>query len=135
MRGESEETSRQLAALDGVVASLRQDMAVNDELSSRQLADLERHQTQLDDERQNVQLALDAAESTVSQLQATVKQGTTTCVTNRCMAMAKLCTGQFIIFIPNKIQISFTLHSRLENLKHRALMTIATVGRSADCTA
>jgi len=74
-RGESEETSRQLATLEGVMASLRQDIAVKDELSSHQLADLERHQTQLDDERCSLQLALDAAESTVSQLQATIKEG------------------------------------------------------------
>jgi len=76
--GESEETSTQLAALEGVMASLRQDIDVKDELSSRQLADLERHQTQLDDERRSLQLRLDAAETTVSQLQATIKEGTTT---------------------------------------------------------
>ena len=74
---DSEETSRQLAALERVVASLRHDIAVNDELHSRQLDDLKLHETQLEDTRRSLQLAVEAAEATASQLQTMLNEGGT----------------------------------------------------------
>jgi len=73
-----------------------------------------------DDERCSLQLALDSAESSVSQLQATIKEGTKT-VTSCCMAVSQLrCNSrhyEFDIFIANKNHLLYSFTPGLKQGK------------------